>query len=705
MTFLNPLVLIALATAAIPLIIHLINMRKPRRIDFSSLAFLEELRQQTIRRLRIKQWLLLVLRTLAVASLVLAFARPAVKSPAIARLTPENASVVVVLDNSMSMELRDQRGSYFSQASEFVMNLAGEMGTTGEIAIVPLVDDGLAHPLSRPAVAGARLAEITPTHGRAGLVGALRSAQSALSQAQNATRRIFVVSDFQRTNFSDSAGVDLDLGAPVVLVPIGERSVDNVSITRVRIVSSIVEVNQAVTLAVEVQNFGAQSIRNWGLSVYLEGERAAQSTVTLDPGQTAEVSLSVLPRSRGWLSGRAVLEEDAFEYDNERFFTLHVPEERRVLLVRGAGRNTEYLNLALSTRLRDGGALFNVEEIWEEAVSGTFSADFDAVVLLGLRTITSGLATALTSFVEEGGGVFLFAGEEAADGPYNEFLDQIGAGSFEGLSAAPPGATLGTLSRLDREHPLFRGVFESDESDRTVERPSVKKIVRYVAGGGDEQTLLNTSAGRPMLQEVRHAAGRVLIAPFLPEPEWTDLPVRGLFVPLMVRSMYYLTSADDQSGDGMPSGAGGAYRIASKHAGSRLKIVSQTGREWIPEQRMAAQGAFFTLPFTLRTPGTYDVIGGESLLKRFALNVDQLESNLERMDVSEASDRIEETTGAAASTLRFGSPDESLSERIRLEQNGVEIWNVFLTIALVLLIAEMLVAARWKPVKAAPAAS
>ncbi|HUF09844.1 MAG TPA: hypothetical protein VMO47_11015, partial [Rhodothermales bacterium] len=66
---------------------------------------------------------------------------------------------------------------------------------------------------------------------------------------------------------------------------------------------------------------------------------------------------------------------------------------------------------------------------------------------------------------------------------------------------------------------------------------------------------------------------------------------------------------------------------------------------------------------------------------------------------------IEEMTGAAASTLRFGSPEETFSERIRLEENGVEIWNVFLTIALVLLIAEMLVAARWKPAKAAPAAS
>ena len=76
MAFLNPLVLLGLAAAAIPLIIHLFNFRKPKQVDFSSLAFLRELEKRTMRRMRLKQWLLLLLRTLAIVCLVLAFARP-----------------------------------------------------------------------------------------------------------------------------------------------------------------------------------------------------------------------------------------------------------------------------------------------------------------------------------------------------------------------------------------------------------------------------------------------------------------------------------------------------------------------------------------------------------------------------------------------------------------------------------------------------
>ncbi|MEO1630684.1 MAG: BatA domain-containing protein, partial [Bacteroidota bacterium] len=108
MTFLNPLVLLGLAAAAIPLLIHLFNFRKPRQVDFSTLAFLKELQRSTMRRVRVKQWLLLALRTLAILCLVLAFARPAVEG-AWAGLFGGRVptSMAVVIDNSLSMTQRD----------------------------------------------------------------------------------------------------------------------------------------------------------------------------------------------------------------------------------------------------------------------------------------------------------------------------------------------------------------------------------------------------------------------------------------------------------------------------------------------------------------------------------------------------------------------------------------------------------------------
>ncbi|MBR9976556.1 MAG: BatA domain-containing protein, partial [Bacteroidetes bacterium] len=103
MTFLNPLYLIALVAAAIPIILHLLNLRKTRVIEFSTLTFLKELQRSKIRKLKIRQWLLLALRTLIIVFLVLAFTRPALRSGfGFLPGTTAKSSVVIVLDNSFS---------------------------------------------------------------------------------------------------------------------------------------------------------------------------------------------------------------------------------------------------------------------------------------------------------------------------------------------------------------------------------------------------------------------------------------------------------------------------------------------------------------------------------------------------------------------------------------------------------------------------
>ena len=86
MSFLNPLFLIGLAAAAIPILIHLFTRKRPREMAFPSLEFLAEVNRSEIRRLRLRQWLLLLLRTLAIAALALAMAKTS--HPKIHRFRP-----------------------------------------------------------------------------------------------------------------------------------------------------------------------------------------------------------------------------------------------------------------------------------------------------------------------------------------------------------------------------------------------------------------------------------------------------------------------------------------------------------------------------------------------------------------------------------------------------------------------------------------
>ena len=124
MTFLNPAVLFGLLAASIPVLIHLFNLRKLKKIEFSTLAFLKELQKNRIRKIKLKQWLLLALRVLIILLLVLAFARPTLEGVAIGGTTSAaKTTAVFILDDTFSMSVVDAKGSYLNQAKESVKEI------------------------------------------------------------------------------------------------------------------------------------------------------------------------------------------------------------------------------------------------------------------------------------------------------------------------------------------------------------------------------------------------------------------------------------------------------------------------------------------------------------------------------------------------------------------------------------------------------
>jgi hypothetical protein len=140
MTFLNPAVLFGLAAAAIPILLHFFNLRKLQIIDFSTLAFLKELQKTRIRRLKLTQLLLLALRVLIVGCAVLAFARPTIPTAFPGLGAKAKSSVVIVLDNSFSMELADERGVRMKQAKEAALRIIRSLGEGDEVALVQMAN-------------------------------------------------------------------------------------------------------------------------------------------------------------------------------------------------------------------------------------------------------------------------------------------------------------------------------------------------------------------------------------------------------------------------------------------------------------------------------------------------------------------------------------------------------------------------------------
>ena len=691
-----------MAAVAVPLFLHFFNLRQPRTVDFSSLAFVKELQETAVQRVRIKEWLLLLLRVLAIACLVLAFAQPTLTG----NLAGVGASVRtahgVVVDNSLSMGRDAEEGGIaLDQAktqAEGVLETVGEGDEVGVWATAPSpVRPDRPSLSSSGGLAREAVRALEPRAGAAPLARRVVEAAEAVAESSAPRKVVYAVGDLQRSTLGDSVAAQVPEGVQVRLLPVGTRTPSNVGVQDVTVPGRVAEAGQPVTIEATLVNYGEAPLPNYVASAFLAGERVAQATTTLAPGDETTVSFTVTPQERGWLRGAVETEGDSFPADDRHHFTLNVPEERRVLLVRGEGQDTRYLDLALSSEMIADRIAFRTTTIEEGALAAAELGQYDTVLLAGPRSLSSGTVEALAQYVERGGGVFLFPSTQAAPAEYNALLDALEAGTVEeGIGTASDEQSVASFARVDLEHPLFEGVFDQAGDGAEVERPEIYRILRLQPSGPAGQTLIELSNGAPFLHEVRHGRGALLVSAVAPTLEWSDLPTRGLFVPLLYRSVYYLSAGSSTTGAQLVAGRPSDVRMSGVSPDASLRLVGPNDTEFAPTQRTLFGAILLQVGAEVRTPGVYDVATGGRVVERLAVNVAPAESDLRTAPPDSAAAHLQSVVGGPIEVLQ-GTGAEVVAETIRTREAGTEIWNVFLLLAFIFLVSEMLVARHWQP--------
>lgn len=706
MTFLNPFVLFGLAAAAIPIILHLIHLRKLRTIEFSTLKFLKELQRTRIRRLKLRQLLLLILRTLLVIFLVFAFARPTIRGTFIGGLGPQaRTTAVLILDDSYSMSASDAEGEYVNQAKDAAFSVADLLKEGDEVYVVPLSHVGAENdPDPEPhrdlAVVRSLVRQMPVTSVHRHLQDALRLAARLLSRSRNYNKEVYVVSDFQEGVIAgDKPGTtppQVPFGADTRLyfVHVGNRDLDNIGIKSVEIPNSLIEVKRPFSLAVETGNYSTAAVSNYLVSVFLNGTRVAQRGLDIDAGQVVRSEFSLVPRSSGFVDGFVELEDDDLLYDNRAYFSLHLPEQIRILLI-GSTSDVRYLSLALGTRTGESAPLSVSSVPYDRIPDGSWD-DYDVIILANPGQQSTPFAERLVGFVSNGGGLLIFPGPNTQPETFNRTYAAAGLPSLQGIETIPPdpgSASFIQIQRTELRHPLFEGMFEdeqtikSDQSRGSVESPQIQTFARFLPSAS-AISVITLSNGVPFLLEQKKGPGRVLAACVPATLQWSDFPLKGLFVPLLHRSVSYLTQEQIRqqsvfAGDPVP------LRLADVHV---KEVVVQTPQGIEAAVAPVPSGSRGARTFTETTePGIYTVRENATAVNKFTVNVDPDESRTRPAD-----------QGALhAMTTRLGIPEKAVltidrpsgGERVILESRfGVELWKYFLIAALVAAVAEMIVA-------------
>ena len=141
LSFTNPVLLHGLWAALLPLVIHLLNRRRTVTVAFSNVGLLQTLQHDRMRRIKVKQLMLLILRTLLIALLVLAFARPTLSGGS-TQVGDAGTAAVILLDRSLSMQYRTAEGMAFARALRRVQALLAMFDERDEVRLA-LVDEGV----------------------------------------------------------------------------------------------------------------------------------------------------------------------------------------------------------------------------------------------------------------------------------------------------------------------------------------------------------------------------------------------------------------------------------------------------------------------------------------------------------------------------------------------------------------------------------
>lgn len=704
MNFLNPFFLFGLLAVAIPVVIHLVNLRRPQKVAFSTLSFFNELRKSTIRRIRIKQYLLLALRALALLFLALALARPFLP-PSITGSTGSNEpkAIAILIDNSASMNRVGSRGPLIDQAKEVAGRIIQNANSDDKFYITSTNEGQVAQKglLTAPRA----LDQVSELSVRNTGHYTREKFQAVVEHLQNAPQSqtvIYVISDGQESQLSDLKDLAKKEGSrgskpmSVQLISLERDDQQNLAISSIELKNQMVSRGSPVTLGVKVVNTADAAAVNKFVSLEVEGELSGQYDLSLKPGETKEFLFQIVPEKVGDLSGRIIIEGDEVDYDNERYFVLRIPKSRRILLVNRGSSSTfaSYLAPALEAA-RKTNAQLSFDEKSPSEVDPSRWSNYDAVILNGIEEVPEYWLQDLQRYVQKGNGLIFFPSEQGDIKNYNRFLSLFNAGEFTNVVGEYGSFEPVTkMADLEEGHPVLDEVFAKKKDEKiNVELSSLFYYFRYEnTSGSGALDILRAANGDPLLSEQKFGKGVVLVSTLGTDPGWSNLPVNPLFAPLSYRSTLYASSSERAGLKQHILGRPFSWEGTALSSDVNLAINAS---EYKPEVKRQANGLRIEYGAREWKPGILSIESGDQR-RKVAVNQSIMESRFNTLSNKKWQQMLGDKFNVNDIIDAESLSADGLQKKLSATMFGKEIWNWFIWIALLFLIAETAVARIYK---------
>ena len=645
MQFKHPEILYALLLLIVPIIVHLFQLQRFVKVPFTNVAFLKNIEKQTRKSAKLKKWLVLISRLLALSCIIFAFSQPYFSKSS----TQQQVNFTIYLDNSNSMQAKGEKGELLKSAAQKIIennNLQNSTFTliTNEGNLKNLDANGLKN----------ELISLQYSPNKLDLNTVLLKAKGNFSDEIKTLNKIVLLSDFQNINFENKIDFTI-VNSPVSLLQLSPKEVPNIFLDSVTLeqksstettLNVLVKSSQMISETIPVSLFQDETLMGKTTAKFANSNR-----------QTVEFTLTNAANFNGKIS----LVDDGMEFDNDFYFSISASEKINVLSI---GNPAEFL-LKIYTENE-----FNFTASPLPQLNYNFIQNQHLIILNELTEIPAELQRSLSEYMENGVNLVVIPSQNININSYNRLLNTFQAGK---ISAKIENEH--QITAINYGHPLIDDVFEKKVTN--FQYP--KTALHYQNNSQNSSAILKFDNNSSFISSTKIGNGTFywVAAPF--NKSISDFTQSPLVVPifynfsktsLKTEQLYYTIAPENN-----------IEIKASIGKDDVLKISNETGA-FIPLQKVSQNKVDLILSDVLLQSGFYKVSSGNNVLKTIALNYNREESDANYADLKSLAGNAENVT--------VSTSIDDLFDKIENQHKINWLFKWFLAFSVLFLFIEML---------------
>ncbi len=632
MQFNHPEVLYALILLIIPILVHLFQLRKFRIEYFTNVKFLKKLSLQTRKSSRIKKWLVLATRLLALASIIIAFAQPyfPLNTPHV-----KNVETVIYLDNSYSMEAIGKKGKLLERSVQELLesNLSNKNITlyTNSEDFYNLTKEDLQN--------------IKYSGDQQDFKTVALKAANSFSKDTNALKKFLIISDFQQSlEFSKEEN---NSEITIYVYQQSPERKENIKIDTAFLSS---ETMDAKILNVEISN-SSNNLQTTPVSLYNDEKLIGKSSVTLAPNSKEKITFPVNDQEI-W-KGRIQIEDNGLQFDNSLYFSLNKIQPIKIYNINE--NKSDFLKRIYTA------PEFEYHSFSVSSINYNSLKDADVIILNEVPNFNDVLTSTLSKLVSENKVLIIIPSSENLDANFINFTKSLGVLGFELKQEQEK-----LINTIKFQHPIYKGVFE--QQVKNFEYPKVQTNYKLKASSNiilslqDNQPFLFQKGNSFIFSAPLNSKNSNFIQSPLVVPTFYKMAISNINIP----PLYSYLGKENK------------ITVPLQVTNDEIVKLKSEKTSFIPQQKSFGGKIEITTNELPKNPDNYSVTFRDTQQLGISFNVNRKESNMNYLDL-DGINHVQQIENLNEFFISDGYVDEKNT-----------FWKWFVTFALLFLIIETL---------------